>query len=105
MELDYELRESAGNAWLVAFTALSPTQRAALVLRVALGFSAAETAELLGTSTASVNSALQRARRAVDTAPGDPAASSPGELADLVERCAVAMEAGDVHTLVSLVSA
>jgi RNA polymerase sigma-70 factor, ECF subfamily len=61
-EARYESREAVQLAFVAAIQVLPPKQRAALLLSDVMGWSALETAQLLGGSTASINSALQRAR-------------------------------------------
>ena len=106
----YEAKETIALAFVTALQRLPPRQRAVLMLRDVLGFSAEEVAEMLDTSTASVNSALVRARATVEARghPGQrdraPLPSSPAERA-LVDRFARAFEGGDIDGVVELLSA
>lgn len=97
------LRESVRLAFVAALQHLPPKQRAVLVLREVLDWSAAEVAELLEISVDSVTSALARARstmRSLDTGAG--ARPMGDEDRSLLERYVAAFEAYDVATLVSL---
>jgi RNA polymerase sigma-70 factor (ECF subfamily) len=86
---------------------LPPGQRAVLVLRDVLGFSAAEVAGQLEASTAAVNSALQRARAAIaEAAPLENALRTPDDrdVRQKIERYIRAFESADVDTLVTLLT-
>ncbi|KJS56953.1 sigma-70 family RNA polymerase sigma factor [Streptomyces rubellomurinus] len=97
-------RESVKLAFVAALQRLAPRQRAVLILREVLGWKAAEAAELLGVTVASVNSALQRARAVL--AADDSAARPPQPLdADhraLLDRYVTAFEAYDMDGLAAL---
>jgi len=99
----FDLRESVRLAFLTAIQHLSPRQRAVLILRDVLGFSAAEVAACLDTTRASVTSALQRARAALAERPPAPAAPSSVE-EELVRRFVAAWDAVDVDGLVALLA-
>jgi RNA polymerase sigma-70 factor (ECF subfamily) len=99
-------RETLRLAFIAALQRLPARQRAALILCEALRWKAGEVAELLDTSVASVNSALQRARATLEetqSAPGDPAATLDASQEDLLGRYMAAFEAYDFDALTSLI--
>jgi RNA polymerase sigma-70 factor (TIGR02960 family) len=107
-EARYETKEAVTLAFVAALQQLPPRQRAVLVLRDVLGFHAAEVAEMLDASEVSVNSALQRARAALEARlPPDRdrarLSGSPRER-ELATRFADAVEGGDVDGMVSLLT-
>ncbi|MEC3982444.1 sigma-70 family RNA polymerase sigma factor [Amycolatopsis sp. H20-H5] len=94
-------------ALIAAMQVLPPKQRAVLILRDVLEFSAAEVAGLLDSSTASVNSALQRARAGLSGAtPVESRIAEPADEAvkEIVARYIRSFEAADVDGLVSLLT-
>lgn len=98
-------RESVRLAFVAALQLLPPKQRATLILREVLHFSAAEAAELLDTTVASINSALQRARATLDAkAPSANDRLQPRHETEeaLLTRYLRAFEAWDVEGLVAL---
>ncbi|OIJ64183.1 sigma-70 family RNA polymerase sigma factor [Streptomyces mangrovisoli] len=100
-------KESVRLAFMAALQKLPPKQRAVLILREVLAWRAAEVAELLDTSVASVNSALQRARAtlAERREPGaDAEVSDPldEEQQKLLERYVAAFEGYDMTALTAL---
>jgi RNA polymerase sigma-70 factor, ECF subfamily len=106
----YELRESVELAFVAAIQHLPATQRAVLIMREVLGFSAREVAEALDTSVPAVNSALQRARKAIEdklpeqTQQATMRALGDDELRELVERYVDAWERNDVDTVMSMLT-
>ena len=108
-EARYEQTESISLAFVTALQLLPPRQLAVLVLRDVLGFHANEVAEMLDSTTESVNSALKRGRGLQRLQPpsGDreppPITGSPAEEA-LVARFVRAYEAADLDALVALLT-
>ncbi|MFH8804357.1 sigma-70 family RNA polymerase sigma factor [Streptomyces sp. NPDC017936] len=100
-------KESVRLAFMAALQQLPPKQRAVLILREVLAWRASEVAELLGTTVASVNSALQRARatlaeqrdRGAEAAVSDPLDE---EQRKLLERYVAAFEGYDMTALTAL---
>ncbi|MFI7060111.1 sigma-70 family RNA polymerase sigma factor [Kribbella sp. NPDC050124] len=101
-EARYESREAISLAFVTAVQLLPPNQRAVLLLRDVLGYRANETADLLGVTEAAVNSALSRARTAMDAAPPD--RTRGPEDSELVERFVEAFTKQDVDALVALMT-
>jgi RNA polymerase sigma-70 factor (ECF subfamily) len=96
-------RESIRLAFVAALQHLAPRQRAVLILREVLHWQATEVAELLQTTTAAVNSALQRARATLDGLDGLSSAEPlDAEAGELLARYVSAFERYDIESLVTL---
>ncbi len=99
-------RESIRLAFIAALQHLPPRQRAVLILREVLRWKAEEVAELLGTTVASVNSALQRARATLassDLSADDAAGPMDDEQTVLLEKYVDAFERYDLDSLVTVI--
>jgi RNA polymerase sigma-70 factor (ECF subfamily) len=109
-DASYEQRESVELAFIAALQHLPARQRAVLILREVLGFSAKEVCESLETTVASVNSALQRARKTIDEKlPDQSQQATLRTLGDeqvraIVERYMDAWERGDIDAVVALLA-
>ena len=109
-EARYDQREAVELAFIAALQHLPARQRAVLILREVLGFSAREVSETLETTVASVNSALQRARATVDERlPEQSQQATLRSLGDdqvrgIVERYVDAWEDGDVEAVRTLLA-
>ncbi len=107
-EARYELRESVELAFVAAAQHLAPRQRAVLLLRDVLGFTAQEAAETLGMTVAAANSALQRARVAISERCREPSQQatlrSVGDIKvrALVTRYMDALERADMDGMLAL---
>jgi RNA polymerase sigma-70 factor, ECF subfamily len=107
-EARYQWREAVELAFITALQHLPPGQRAVLLLRDVLGFSAREVAESLGTTVGSVSGALHRARKAVDERLPERSqqvtlrALGDDRLRELVEAYVDAWERGDLEAIVAM---
>jgi RNA polymerase sigma-70 factor, ECF subfamily len=109
-EARYEQREGIELAFIAALQHLAPNQRAVLILREVLGYSAKECADLLDTSVASINSALQRARASVEERIPDQTQQQTlrtlgdEEVKELVGRYVDAWERGDLEAFTAMLA-
>ncbi len=106
----YEQREAVELAFIAALQHLPARQRAALILRDVLGFSARETADALDTTPVSIDSALQRAHKSVDarlpehTQQETLRSIGDDDLRQVVEGFVAAWERADVDAIVSMLA-
>jgi RNA polymerase sigma-70 factor (ECF subfamily) len=105
-EARYDSRESIALSFVSGLQHLPTQQRVALVLRDVLGFSAGEVAEMLESTPASVNSALQRARAGFRPSENPERVPLPrsGTEAEVVERFVDAFEQGDLDRVVAMLT-
>jgi RNA polymerase sigma-70 factor, ECF subfamily len=98
-----QARETIRLAFVAALQHLPPRQRAVLILCEVLHWKAAEVAELLDTSLASVNSALQRARATIESTDTKAASSADEVDSELLARYVAAFESYDMDALTELI--
>jgi RNA polymerase sigma-70 factor (ECF subfamily) len=109
-DASYEQREAVELAFIAAIQHLPARQRAVLILREVLGFSAKEVGETLDTSVPSVNSALQRARKTIAERTPERSqqltlrALGEARMREIVEDYMEAMRGGDVRRIVSMLT-
>jgi RNA polymerase sigma-70 factor, ECF subfamily len=109
-EARFERREALELAFVAALQHLPPRQRATLILRDVLGFSAKETAESLETTVPSANGALRRARAALEERVPEQSQQSTlralgnRKLREIVERFADCFERGDVNAILAMLT-
>jgi RNA polymerase sigma-70 factor (ECF subfamily) len=105
-EARYDTRESIALSFVAGLQHLPTQQRAALVLGDVLGFSAAEVADMLESTPASVNSALQRARAGFQPSGGPDRVTLPRspQEAEVVGRFVDAIEGGDLEGMVAILT-
>jgi RNA polymerase sigma-70 factor (TIGR02960 family) len=106
-EARYEAKEAVALAFVTGLQRLAPRQRAVLVLRDVLGYRSSEVASMLEVSEASVNSALQRARVAVEaSAEASMRAPASGSALEheVVARFAEAFVGDDIDAVVELMT-
>jgi RNA polymerase sigma-70 factor (TIGR02960 family) len=109
-EASYQRREGVELAFVAALQHLPGTQRAVLILREVLEFSAAEVARILDTTPASVSGALQRARKSVDQRVPRPAQRAELDALgvdgrrELVDAFVAAWERADVAAILELLA-
>jgi RNA polymerase sigma-70 factor (ECF subfamily) len=109
-EARFEQRESVELAFIAALQHLPASQRAVLILRDVLGFSAREVADLLGRTVASVNGALRRGRRAAAERLPDRTQQvtlrelGDGRIRELARRYIDAWERGDIDAILALLA-
>ena len=105
----YEASEAISLAFITELQVLPPGLRAVLILRDVIGFTAAETAEILDTTAGSVASALKSARaalrdRSAQTRREPPAAANSQAESDLVARLTTAYRSGDARQLAAVLT-
>jgi RNA polymerase sigma-70 factor (ECF subfamily) len=105
-EARYDERESIALSFVAGLQHLPARQRAVLVLRDVLGFPAAEVAEMLGTSSASVNSALIRARDGFRPGRTPDQVARPAAVPEavIVDRFVDAFQRGDIDAVLDVLS-